>query len=306
MPEAVSANAMLEIRISCPPVLAAYLEELLWTVDGVESVAEAYRTDLPDDETHLSDLAYVSVLTRNPLGEDLIKVMMVENPRLMKVTDIIESRWIEEKDWAENWKRHWHPTRVSERLMIVPSWERYQPENPQERVIKLDPGCAFGTGTHETTRLMLLALEQLATERDFSRLSLLDVGTGSGILAIYAAMLGCLDVRGLDIDPLAVQTARENARLNGVEAAIHYSDTPLAELCLTPFDVMVANIIAPVILDLLPEMRARLKPDGVLLLSGLIETSVGPVEDALRATGLTRIQRMQQGDWYALIASRAD
>lgn len=300
MPETVPANAMLEIRISCPPVLAAYLEELLWTVDGVESVTQGYAANPDTDETTLSDLSYVSVLTRNPQGEDWIKVMMVENPRLMKVTDIIATRWIAPEDWESNWKQYWHPTRISEALVIAPSWEDYQPQNPGERVIRLDPGCAFGTGTHETTRLMLLALEKLAAEKDFSQLSVLDVGTGSGILAIDAAMRGSRDVRGVDIDPAAIPSAEENARLNGVADVIHFSDTPLSELCLTRYDLVLANIIAPVILALLPEMLARLQPGGTLLLSGLIEKSVGAVESALREAGLTDIERTRQGDWYAL------
>jgi ribosomal protein L11 methyltransferase len=295
-----SANAILEVRISCPPVLAGYLQELLWTLDGVESVVEHYDNTRIDDETRPSDLSAVSVLTRNPLGEDFVKVLMVDNPRLMKVCDIIQTRWLEEKDWAESWKQYWHPTRITEKLTICPTWETYQPQSAQEIVIRLDPECAFGTGTHETTQLMLKALESLADTLDLSQVNLLDVGTGSGILAIYAAMRGCRDVRGVDNDALAVQTAIKNAEINGVGAATDFTDTPLGELCRIPYDVILANIIAPVILELWPDMLARLNPGGRFYASGLIETSVALVEAVMREAGFTDIQRFQQGPWFAL------
>lgn len=295
-----SPQAMLEVSVSCPPVLSEYLQELLWTVPGVESVTEHYAANPEHDQTQPSDLASLSVLTRNPLGEDLIKVMFVENPKLMKVCDIIRTRWIEEKDWSENWKQYWHPTRIAETLTICPTWETYIPQSAQERVIRLDPECAFGTGTHETTQLMLKALDSLANELDFSRISLLDVGTGSGILAIDAALRGCRDVRGVDNDSLAVETARRNARLNGVDAVIEFTDTPLDELCQTRYDVVLANIIAPVILALFEEMMLRLQPGGRFVASGLIEKSVSSVAEAMRAAGLRDIQQTRQGDWYAL------
>ena len=296
----VSSTAVLEIRISCPPVLASYLQELLWTLNGVQSVGEIYDTTRPDDETRPSDLTHVNLFTTDPLGEDYVKVLMVENPKLMKVCDITETRWVEEKDWAESWKQHWHPTPVTDRLTVCPTWENYTPMHPDETVILLDPECAFGTGTHETTQLMLKTLQTLADAQDFSQLNLMDVGTGSGILAIYAAKRGCRDLRGIDNDSLAVQTAIQNAKINGVESYIEFTDAPLGELCQTRYDIMLANIIAPVILELFPEMLLRLKPGGMLIASGLIETSVGKVEAAMQAAGFSDFKRRQQGDWFAL------
>lgn len=301
MPHTASnSHSMLEVQIQCPPVLAGYLEELLWTIDGVESVAEHYKSDPGHDETQPSDLTAVSLLTRNPLGEDLVKVLLVENPRLLKVCDIVSSRWIEEKDWAENWKQYWHPTRITEKVTICPTWETYQPQSDDETVILLDPECAFGSGTHETTQLMMKALERLSGEMDFSQINVLDVGTGSGILAIYAAKLGCKEVRGVDNDLLAVATAVKNARLNDVDSATDFTDTPLGELCRTQYDVVLANIIAQVILELFDDILLRLKPGGHFVASGLIEKTVGMVEARMREAGFTDIQRFQQGDWFAL------
>jgi len=303
MQSATTSNAVLEIRISCPPVLASYLEELLWTIDGVEGVGEVYDHTRPDNQTRPSDLTHVTLYTRNPLGEDLVKVLMVDNPKLMKVCDITDTRWLEEKDWAESWKQYWHPTAITERLTICPTWETYMPKSPDEVVILLDPECAFGTGTHETTQLMLKVLERMADERDFSQLNLLDVGTGSGILAIYAAKRGCKDLRGVDNDPMAVQTAIKNAKINGVDNFIDFTDCPLDELCQTRYDVILANIIAPVILELFPEMMLRMNPGGTFVASGLIEKSVGQVEEALKDAGFTDLQRYPQGDWFALSAT---
>ncbi len=296
----ILTNSVLEIRLSCPPVMASYLQELLWTMDGVESVAEYYRNDRPDDETRLSDLMWVSVITRNPQGEDDIKVLMVDNPKLMKVCDIIESRWIEEKDWAESWKQFWKPTPVTEKLTICPTWETYEARTADEIIIRLDPECAFGTGTHETTQLMLMALEAEADRRDFSQLNLLDVGTGSGILAVYAAMRGCKDVRGVDNDPLAVMTSLKNAELNQVASACDFTETPLGETCRTQYDIVLANIIAPVILALWEDIRVRILPGGLFIASGLIETSVGKVEAVLQDAGFTDLTRQQKGDWFSL------
>lgn len=293
-------NAVLEVRIQCPPVLASYLEELLWTIDGVESVCETYNNERTDDETRPSDLSYMSILTRNPLGEDLVKILMVQNPKLMKVCDIVGTKWIEEKDWAESWKQHWKPTHITEKLTICPTWEEYTPQSADEVVIVLDPECAFGTGTHETTQLMLKLLEELAEHTDLSQKNLLDVGTGSGILGIYAAKRGCREVKGVDNDYLAVQTAIKNTAQNNVDAFCEFTDTPLGELCHTKYDIMLANIIAPVILELFPEMLARLNPGALFYASGLIETSVGKVEAAMQEAGFSEIQRRQQGDWFAL------
>jgi ribosomal protein L11 methyltransferase len=296
----ISSTAVLEIQIQCPPVLASYLQELLWTLDGVVSVGEIYDTTRPDDETRPSDLTHVNVFTTNPLGEDLVKVLMVENPKLMKVCDITKTHWVEEKDWAESWKQHWHPTPVTPRLTICPTWEEYTPATPEETVIYLDPECAFGTGTHETTQLMLKTLEEFADQRDFSHMNIMDVGTGSGILAIYAAKRGCRDIRGLDNDPIAVKTAAQNAKINMMDSFIDFTDTSLGELCQTRYNLILANIIAPVILELFPEMLLRLKPGGTLIASGLIETSVGKVEAVMQEAGFTDFKRSQQGDWFVL------
>jgi ribosomal protein L11 methyltransferase len=312
---ALLMDTLSEIRVTCPPVMASYLEELLWTLPGVESVSEHYRANPEQDETRPSDLSAITVLLRPgdapfgasedepagvTTGEAAIRALLAANPRLAKVCAITESRSIAEADWADQWKQYWHPTRITERLTICPTWEEYVPSAPDERVIRLDPESAFGTGAHETTRLMLQAMETLADTVDFSGVSVLDVGTGSGILAIDAALRGCRDVRGVDNDAAAVEVARKNACLNGVESVTDFTDTPLADLCRTRYDIVLVNIIAPVILELWPDILLRLNPGGHLLASGLIEKSVGTIESAMREAGFVEIRRLREDDWFAL------
>ncbi len=209
------------------------------------------------------------------------------------------------EDWESSWKQFWHQTAVTESLWICPSWETPHDVAPGTCVITLDPGNAFGTGAHETTRLMLQSMESLTSEprnSDFhwSDKQVLDVGTGSGILAIYAALRGCRSVRAIDNDPVAVRVCRENAALNQLESAITVDTVPLYDLCLTRYDLIVANILAEVILELLPEMLLRLEPGGTVLFSGLIEKTYPAVEQAMTKAGLEEINKKQLGDWFLL------
>lgn len=292
----------VEIRVECPHETMGLLSDWLLGTEGVLAVQELY-TGLPGEETVQTLLVYAD----EPEFARTLSGMLSEQP-LFSRCGVTNQKIIQEEDWAESWKQHWHVTPITERLTIRPSWEEYTPKNPEEIMITLDPGSAFGTGAHETTRLMLEAMEKLADNMPFSQLSLLDVGTGSGILAIYAAKRGCHQVMALDIDPVAVQAAQENIDLNRVSDRVTVTATPLISLCQTTYDIVVANILAPVIVSLLPEICLRLRSNGILLASGLIETSVGNVESAMREAGFVNIERFRQGDWFGLrgIYRRAD
>ena len=294
----------LTIDINCPPALAAYLGQLLWTVGGVTGVMELYSNPNAA-ETTIDDLDVIRVFAE-PADDvtEAITKLLTSDPQLAGCR-IQDERHMAEADWAEHWKQYWHATRVTQHLTICPSWEReaYQ-STDGERVMTIDPGSAFGTGAHGTTSLMLKVIETLAQRQDFSQCSVLDIGTGSGILAIACAMLGCQNITAIDICPNAVQVTKDNARLNGVESVINASEMPLADLCRTQHDIVLANIIAPVILALLPEMILRLAPNGTLVLSGLIAKNLPEIETALRHHGFNTIEPQQEGDWYALIARR--
>jgi ribosomal protein L11 methyltransferase len=227
-------------------------------------------------------------------------------------------RELPEEQWADAWKQHYHLLRVGRRTVIVPAWEEYD-EKPGEVVIRLEPGMAFGTGLHPSTRLCLEALEcHLAPGR-----AVLDVGTGSGVLAIAAAKLGAPSVLALDTDPVAIVVARENVERNAVEGQVTLQrgslpsrlpdrwgstpspmDGPLYLLEDGCFDLVVINILAPVIVGMAPALAARLGSEGRLITAGLIEGQEGDVTAALQMEGLRIVQRAQEQDWVCLVAQR--
>jgi len=219
-----------------------------------------------------------------------------------------------ETDWAEAWKQHYHLLRIGRRLVIVPAWESYDPA-PAEVAIRLEPGMAFGTGLHPTTRLCLLAIEQCLSPGR----AVLDVGTGSGVLAIAAAKLGARPVLAIDADPQATAIARQNIALNGVadQIQVRHStlpgggdlpvyfvlDHPLEPLDAGQFDLVVVNILAPVIIGMAPALASRMAPGGRLIAAGLIDSQESEVIATLQAQGLQVVSRSQEKDWICLIAS---
>ena len=222
-------------------------------------------------------------------------------------------RELAERDWAEAWKQQYQLQRVGQRTVIVPAWEEYTP-SPGEIVIRLEPGMAFGTGLHPTTRLCLRALETHCPVGG----ELLDVGTGSGVLSIAAAKLGANSVLALDADSSAVAIARENVAMNGVDARVsvqhgtlpggdavpaHFlGDGDLDLLETGRFDLILINILAHVIVSLAPALSTRLAPGGTVIAAGLIDTQEKTVTKAFGDAGLTVIERAQQKDWVSLVA----
>jgi ribosomal protein L11 methyltransferase len=223
-------------------------------------------------------------------------------------------RQLAEKDWAEAWKEQYHRLHVGRRIVIVPAWEAYSPA-PDQVVIRLEPGMAFGTGLHPTTRLCLEALEARLVPGG----TVLDVGTGSGVLAIAAAKLGAGPVLAIDADPVAVRVAAENVAANGVEAGVevrhaslpggeavplHFESEGLMLLDEGQYDLVVINILAPVITGMAPALAARTRAGGRLIAAGLIEGQEQDVVDALRSQGLAIVGRSQEKDWVCLVAER--
>lgn len=202
-------------------------------------------------------------------------------------------RYVEEADWANAWKAFYKPFRVGRRLVVTPPWER--PDlAPDDIPLVIDPGMAFGTGSHPTTQLCLTALEDYVTRGA----SVADIGTGSGILAIAAAKLGASPVAANDNDPLAVTIARENAAANGVSIEV-------TEVLPTgQYDVVVANILADVIIGMSAELNGLLAPGGILIASGIIDTREADVRQALEGIGLTHVETRRQTEWVALIFRR--
>ncbi len=215
----------------------------------------------------------------------------------------LRTRAVDEADWAEAWKRHFPVTRIGRRIVIRPSWRRHRTA-AGEVVLALDPGMAFGTGLHPTTRLCLEALEAAADRGLLGDARVLDVGCGSGILSIAAAALGARSVVGLDVDPIAIEATTANARRNRRSRAIRarLGSVPSGE---QPHDVVLANLIASLLVTLAPRLAAELRPDGVLVASGIFRDREHEVRDAFDAAGLAVRERRATDDWLALEAVRS-
>lgn len=210
-------------------------------------------------------------------------------------------RELADEDWAEAWRRCHGLQRVGERTVIVPTWQEYSPREG-EIVLRLDPGMAFGTGSHPTTRMCLVALERVVA----SGARVLDVGTGSGILAIAAAKLGASEVLALDIDPVAVRVARENVHLNEVGSIVTVRQGSPETWNLKPkaWDLIVINILAQAIMDLAESLAPCLAPHGTLVASGILDLHEAAVAARLEAVGLRLIDRLQEKDWVTLVGMR--
>lgn len=206
-----------------------------------------------------------------------------------------EVREMAEADWATAWQQDYHTLRLGRRLVIVPNWEDYAPQ-PDDLMVRLEPGMAFGTGLHPTTRLCAQALEDLVRPGD----RVLDVGTGSGILAVAAVRLGAAEVLGTEIDPVAVVAARENVVRNGVADRVRVIEAA-SPAGLGRWDIVVANILPHVLLDMAEALAGSVAPGGVLVLSGILDTRVAEVVEGFAAHGLTLTDTLAEQDWTALV-----
>lgn len=207
----------------------------------------------------------------------------------------MEMKNVNEEDWSTAWKKYYHPVRVGEHLVVCPSWEEYE-KQPEDIVLTLNPGMAFGTGTHDTTRLCMELLERYITPSDH----VLDVGCGSGILAITAALLGAQEIKGCDIDEVAVKVAGENAQLNGVSDRIAFHRGDLTSQVEGSFQLICANIVADVIIRLSEDVGKYLAEGGTFITSGIIDTREQDVLDALEKNGFEVIERRSSSGWVAL------
>ena len=207
---------------------------------------------------------------------------------------------MEDQDWSRNWRRFFRPDRVTQRLTVLPAWEPMIPCEDDAQVIRIDPGPAFGTGQHPTTRMCLEAMEKIPLPGSWT---MLDVGTGSGILAIYGAKLGAGRVSAIDLDPEAIRWAERNIELNDISIGIDLSSRPL-EKCEETFTLITANLILNTILDLFPHFPRVLYPDGWLILSGILRNQVKEVEGGFAEYGCYTDQALYQDDWACLIARK--
>jgi len=304
--ETIVTSTWYEIRCTVPPLEADHLAELLSDLTGTGACAANLEVDTFAVETiELPPLLTVTTYLESdgPPTELLSTIRGI-------VREIGERHGItlpepvatvvRDQDWANGWKEWFKPARVGTRTVVKPTWEGYEPA-AGDVVIEIDPGQAFGTGTHETTRLCIEAIERLAETTPQG--TILDVGTGSGILAIAAILHGLSSAEGIDIDPLAVETAADNARTNGVEGRIRFHTTPLNGIDRT-FDLVVANILAEDLVRMRHDLARVVRPGGSLLLSGILTEKEGYVREGFRDTPLSFVETTTMGEWCALLFRR--
>lgn len=271
-----------------------------------------YVEDYSDLENVVWDIAHVDLIEQDLLERDrthsLIHVYIKQEKAAAECLEFINSRLdaegiehetsvvgVNEEDWANNWKKYYHTQRIGKRIVVTPSWEEYVPGGDEVQM-QLDPGMAFGTGTHDTTRLCLELLEECVSPET----RILDVGTGSGILSVGGVLLGAKSALGVDIDPVAVKVANENAEINGVSDKTEFVCGDLTDKVHGQFEIVTANIVADVIIRLLSTVKTYLLKGGVLIVSGIIDTRADEVEKACHEAGFTTEKRLEHGGWVAI------
>lgn len=211
---------------------------------------------------------------------------------------VIEEKAVKDDDWKDNWKEFFKPSKITDRIVVKPSWENYEKQSEDELIIEIDPGMAFGTGTHETTTLCIKLLEKYAEEQD----KVLDVGCGSGILSIAAGLLGIKDILGVDIDPVAVEVSKENVELNGFSDVVKIQWGDLTKGIDYKADVVVANLMADLVMMLSCDVAKHLKGKGIFISSGILVEKKETVSAEIEKNGFEIIEILEQGDWCAIAA----
>lgn len=264
------------------------------TTDGVYG-------DLIDESILTADRTHGSVSLFVPQEKSVAEYIAFLRERFaaLGIGTEISTEGMREEDWAESWKQYYHPIPLG-RVTIVPAWQEYTPK-PGEAIIRMDPGMAFGTGTHETTRLVMRMMQHCLREGD----RVLDLGCGSGILSLCASKLGASFCAAYDIDPVAVRVAEDNIRADGAQNIVCGQSDLLAGVDTTGggYDFVLANIVADIILRLLPDVGRYMKPGARMILSGIIAPRAEEVRAAARENGFRILEEEQENDWLAILVT---
>ena len=300
-----------DIRITVPQQYAETAEAIATMVSN----GGIYIEDYSDLEQQAWEIAHVDLIEQELLDKprDIVIVHMYlapdENPAEVLplfrerldaagVPYTLDTAGVQQEDWQNAWKKYYHAMDIGSRLAIVPGWETYDTDRIR---ITMDPGLAFGTGTHETTALCLELLDSLVQGGE----RVLDVGTGSGILAIAALKLGAREADGVDIDPMCVRTAGENAERNGVADCFRVLVGDLSDKAEGVYDIITANIVAAAILSLAPAVPALMAPGAKFICSGIIDERKDEVLAGLQASGLRPVEIKEKRGWVCILCEKA-
>lgn len=275
-----------------------------------------YIEDYTNLEADAEEIAHIDLIDEELVNKDrthsVIHMYIAESDNAVEAVSYLRERFaacgieneincvlVDDTDWNENWKKYFKAFEVGERLAVCPSWEQY--DNRENRtVISLDPGAAFGTGTHATTSLCLEVLENNVTEST----TVLDIGTGSGILAIAANLLGAKSAIGVDIDAQSVKTAVQNAEINGVSDKTEFTVGDLADKISGKYDIVCANIVADVVMRLFDNVADYMKDDGILIVSGIIDIRADEVEKSATEHGFKIEKSLTREEWHCYILTK--
>lgn len=277
-----------------------------------------YIEDYSDLETAAWEIAHIDLIDEELINKDrnksIIHIYISECDNAAEALEFLKARLeaenipfeaetigVNDKDWNENWKKYFKPIEVGSRLAVVPSWEEY--DNKDNRtILSIDPGAAFGTGTHATTSLCLALLENYIADGD----KMLDIGTGSGILAIASCLLGADSAVGVDIDAQSVKTAKENAEINSIAEKCEFFVGDLADKVTGKYNIVCANIVADVIIKLLPDAKNFMQRDAFLIISGIIDIRRDDILKAVKDNGFIIAEEKNRDNWCAFVLKQTE
>lgn len=275
-----------------------------------------YIEDYSDMETQAPEIAHIDLIDEELLKKDKTRVnihiyfakeenaaeavaFLEERLRAVGIDSKQELCNVNDSDWSENWKKYFKPTEIGKRLAICPSWEKYD-NRENRKILSIDPGAAFGTGTHATTSMCLSVLEKYV----FDGCTILDVGCGSGILGIAGVLLGADNAVGVDIDEQSVKVSRENAQINGISDKTEFICGNLTDKISGKFDIVCANIVADVIIGLCDGIDEYMKEDGLFICSGIIDIRANDVKNALAENGFEILEECTVDNWNAFVTRK--
>lgn len=297
-----------ELKISINPNLEEIVSDIFFTnfdCEGIVLEEETYkdlemtsttkgtlRVFLNQDENYENMNFKISNLLEKQ--KEVLKMRGFDEKELGSWDFSLEEK--ENQDWSQKWKEKWNVTHITDKITVVPSWIEYSPK-PDEIIITLDPGCAFGTGTHQTTQLCMKALEKYMNPQD----KVADIGTGSGILAILAMKLGASEAYGCDIDDTVIEVCYQNAKVNNVECKFELNT---ADKLNEKYDFICANILHNVLAEIMPDLKKLMKDNAKLALSGILDEKKDVVLDAIKENKLNIIDTITQDQWISFIVTK--
>jgi len=292
-------NNYYELKISINPLMEDIVSDICFTnlaCEGVVLAEETYKDLVMTATTEGTLRVFLTEIVQNPIEilkteRDLLKSRGFSDEELGSWEVTLDEK--ENQDWSKKWKEKWTVTHVTDKIAVVPSWLSYKPKEG-EIIIILDPGCAFGTGTHQTTQLCMKALEKYLKKGD----SVADIGTGSGILAILAKKLGANKVYGCDNDETVIDVCKENALKNGVEIEFELNT---ADKINKKFDFVCANILHFILAEIMNDLKNITKQDGLISLSGILEEKKDMVVDAIKRENLKIVDIISQDQWISYV-----